>query len=248
MKSGLEFPSFDLQFPELNNFVLRLGDHHKAGKLTSWSDLEEQVFAFFTPATMNDIEAVIPGWCKMASFSGGVTLVHVMCVFLGLYTMAEFRNMNPSQQGLMKWVILLHDLEKEVRDKKRDHTHAFRSAVTAARLLPVLGFARTDEYPMLMDEWSELTLTARTRLGDVSADVQDNSKLPQILAGIERMFGHNSPAALVIQTILFHLSVDMKEWPPAAPLTEKEMLQFFDVKLLPLLIFPMPITESKFQE
>ena len=235
MKTDLDFPSFDVHFPELNDFVLRLVDLHKAGRLTSWSDLEEQVSTFFTPATMDKMESVIPGWRKMAGFSDGLTLTHVTCVFLGLYRMPEFLSMTPYQQGLMKWVILLHDLEKEVRENKRDHMHAFRSAVTAARLLPDLGFVNMPEYPAHIDEWSELTLSARTNLGEVSNDVQDNRKFPQILAGIERLFGHNTPASLVIKTILFHLSVDMKEWPPATPLTEDEMLLFFDLNLLPLL-------------
>jgi hypothetical protein len=234
MKIGQGFPEFDEQFPALNHFILELVQLYNAGKITTWEDLAQQVNTYFSPTRMEQMESVIPGWCKMASFAGGLTLTHVMCVFLGLYMMPEFLSMPPHQKGLMQWVILLHDLEKEVREKRRDHMHAIRSAVTAARLLPDLSFDKTHEYPALIEGWSELTLSSHTRLR-VQEEVQDNSKIPQILTGIERIFGHNTPAALVLKTILFHLSVDMKEWPPMTPLTNEEMLQYFDMDLLPLL-------------
>lgn len=234
MKQDQDFPDFDDKFHALHHFILELVDTYNAGKINSWGDLDQRVKAFFTPEKLEQTESILPGWRKMASFFEGLTLTHVMCVFLGLYMMPEYLSMPPHRQGLMQWTILLHDLEKEVQEKKRDHLHAFRSAVTAARLLPDLGFDRTHEFPVLIAEWSELTLSARTDLGE-HADVQDNSKIPQILAGVERMFGHNTPAALVIKTILFHLSVDMKEWPPVTPLTKEEMLQYFDMDLLPLL-------------
>lgn len=235
METEQVFPGFDERFPELDHFIHELVDQYHAGKIASWDDLARQVSIFFTPERMEEMEAVVPGWCKMASYAEGLTLTHVICVFLGLYQMPEYKSLTFFQQDLMKWVILLHDLEKEVRKGKRDHLHAFRSAVTAARLLPVLGFVKTNEHSILIDEWSDLTLSAHMSLGEPLNNVQDNSKLPQILAGIEQMFGHNTPSALVIKTILFHLSVEMKEWPPATPLTRNEMLQFIDLDLLPLL-------------
>lgn len=235
MKAVQDFPGFDERFPALNHFIHELVELYNAGKINSWDDLAQHVNTFFTPARMEQMELAVPGWYKMASYSGGVTLVHVMCVFLGLYRMPEFLSMTPYQQGLMKWVILLHDLEKEVQGKKRDYMHAFRSAVTATRLLPVLGFVKTQNYPVLIDAWSELTLSARKWQGVPPMEVQDNSKIPHILDGVWQMFGYNTSPDLIIKTILFHLSVEMKEWPPATPLTDEEVLQYFDRDLLPLL-------------
>ena len=235
MKTDQKTPSFDDKFPPLNQFILELMDTYNAGKINSWDDLEKLVNAFFTPARMEQMESVLPGWSKMASYANGRTLVHVMCVFLGLYRMPEFLNLIPQQQQLMKWAILFHDLEKEVRNGKRDHCHAFRSAVAAAKLLPKLGFPTNPEYNSLINAWSEFTLSAITKLDDSSDDVQDNRRIPGILDGIEHMFGHNTPGALIIKTILFHLSVDMIEWPPAAPLSNGEMISYFDKELLPLL-------------
>ena len=49
------------------------------------------------------------------------------------------------------------------------------------------------------------------------------------------MFEHNTPAALIIKTILFHLSVDMEPWPPVTPLTQEEVARYFDADLVTLL-------------
>ena len=65
--------------------------------------------------------------------------------------------------------------------------------------------------------------------------IQDNRKLPEILNGIDNMFGHNTPAVLIVKTILFHLSVNMKLWPPAAPLTDEEVRRYFDGELVLML-------------
>src|SRR5262245_56528583 len=183
MNSSTEFPSFDAHFSDLNQFILKLVEAYKARKIESWNDLEERVNLFFTPEKMEEMETTIPGWRKMASYGEGVTLVHVMCVFLGLYMMPEFLSMTKVQQQLMKWVILLHDVEKEPREGKRDHAHAFRSAVTAARILPRLGFPFTAEYDSLIHKWSEFTSLAITK-PEISLDIiQDNRKLPEILSG-----------------------------------------------------------------
>ena len=149
--------------------------------------------------------------------------------------MPEFLEMTYEQQQMMKWVILFHDVEKEPKPGIRDHTHAFRSAVSASKTLPGVEFPIIPEYKSVIDEWSEFTLLASTTLGDTPTVVQDNNKLPNILDGIEHMFGHNTPATLIIKTILFHLSVDMNDWPPPNPLTEEEVIRYFDKELTPLL-------------
>ena len=40
---------------------------------------------------------------------------------------------------------------------------------------------------------------------------------------------------MIIKTILFHLSVDTQPWPPAAPLTDKEVIKYLDRDLVTLL-------------
>ncbi len=237
MNTQHEIPSFDVLLPDLDQFILNLVEEYKTGKIKSWENLEERVDAFFTPEQMNQTESLVPHWHKMASYADGLTLVHVMCVFLGLYMLPEFMSMSSYQQQLMKWVILFHDVEKELPDGKRDYAHAFRSAVGAAQTLPGLGFPTISEYDLLIVEWSEFTRSAIRLLENSSDYTQDNRKLPIIINGIQHMFGHNTPATLIMKTILFHLSVDMDYWPPTTPLTDVEVKSYFDRELvLPLMV------------
>lgn len=236
MNTYQEFPSFDLLLPDLNQFIVDLVEEYKAEKIRSWEDLEDKVHAFFTTERMDQTESIVPYWRKMASYANGLTLVHVMCVFMGLYMMPEFLSMSKYQQNLMKWVILFHDVEKEYQAGKRDHAHAFRSAVGAAQTLPKLGFPTTTEYDTLIDEWNAFTLAAVTLPEDSSNFIQDNRKLPEILDGIERMFGHNTPSALIIKTILFHLVVGGNDLPSPSPLTDEEIKKYFDNELVALLL------------
>ena len=185
---------------------------------------------------MDEIESSIPGWKKMASYLDGVTLTHVICIFTGMYEKPEYLHLTAEQQEEMKWVILFHDIEKEPQPRKRDHLHAFRSAVSATRVFPKLGFTVTPEYDSLINDWDKFTRSAITRLANSPDDLQANHKLPIILDGIERMFGQNTPATLIIKTILFHLSVDMDIWPPPKPLTNDEIKKYFNRELSTLLL------------
>lgn len=230
-----DFLVFDEQFPKLHQFILELADQHAAGQINSWDDLAIRVHTFFTDKQVDGMESLVPHWRKMSSYANGLTLVHVVCVFMGLYRMPEFLQMSPRQQQIMKWVILLHDVEKELPDGKRDHGHAFRSTVGAARTLPRLGFATTPEYKAVLDEWDAFTRSALTLREDTMEVIQDNHKLPQIVDGIERMFGDGTATSLILKTILFHLSVDMNFWPPPSPLTTEQVKLYVDSDLLPLL-------------
>lgn len=238
MKAEQDFPGFDERFPALNHFILELVDLYNAGKISSWDDLAQHVNTFFMPDRMEQMDLAVPGWYKMASYSGGVTLVHVMCVFLGLFMLPEFQKLSGEQQQLAKWIVLFHDLEKEMTTGagEKDKTHAFRAAGTTARELPRLGFPVTPIYQDLITAWSELTCTAITVSMDSSESIQDNKKLPEIMAGIFRMFGHNTPAALILRSVLLHMSITVvRDWPQAAPLTDVEITNYVDQDLLPLL-------------
>jgi len=236
MNASQEFPSFDVLLPDLNKSILELIKDYRAGKINSWEELEERVNAFFTPERMDEVESIVPGWRRMACSSDGVTLVHVMCVFLGLGMLPEFQNLSPEQQQLAKWIVLFHDVEKaHVRDKK-DRTHAFRSAVLAAGRLKTLGFITTEEHESLLDSWSELTASAVTKLDESSDYIQDNRKLPSIVEGIGRMFGENTPATLITEGVLLHMSIDVVEdYPQAAPLRDEEIKRYVNTDLVPLL-------------
>jgi hypothetical protein len=231
----MDLPSFDECCSFLNQFILELEKDYRQRRITTWNELDEKVKSFFNAERMEQMEVIVPHWQKMASYVDGVTLTHVMCCFLGMYMTPELLAMTWEEQQIMKWVILFHDVEKEPQAGKRDHVHAFRSAVGAARRLPGLGFPVTPDYHSVIDQWDSFTRSARTKLENSADEVQDNGKLPEILMGIERMFGRHTPADLIIRTILLHLSVNMKEWPPPNPLNQEEAKSYVDRELLPIL-------------
>jgi hypothetical protein len=142
---------------------------------------------------MAQMESLVPGWQKMASGSDGITLVHVTCVFLGLFMLPEFQNLTPEQKQLAKWMVLFHDVAKEstIGAGERDKTHAFRSAVLTARLLPELGFAVRPEYGHGR---------ALERIDPLRRQVSRNPQKPYRimkaagdLRGIEGIFGQEHP-------------------------------------------------------
>jgi hypothetical protein len=234
--AGTDFPRIHTLLPEMMAFVSDLAQDYESGHIPSWQTLDEKVHAFFSPDMLDEVNAIAPGWREMSSYDDGVTLVHVMCVFTGLLTSPEYHHALRAQQELMKWIVLFHDLAKEVRNGQRDFTHAFRSAAKTGAILPRVGFAATAEYGSLIDGWIVFTdraITKRSKTPPVR--IQDNSKLSEILDGIERLFGHTSPATLIVKTVLLHLSINvLKEWPQPAPLTETEIRQYVDAELFPL--------------
>lgn len=231
------FPQFDTQLAELNRFILSLADGYHAGKINTWDKLDEHVKAFFTPERMDEVETIVPGWKRMASYEDGVTLTHVICVFLGLFIMPEFQELTVEQRQLAKWIVLFHDVEKVHIRGKRDSMHMSRSAVTAANALPDIGFLVTGIYQVLIHAWSELTNYAYiSKEGPPEDQIPDNSKLPEIIADINNMFGEDTPATLIVKGVLLHQSVNtVKAWPPPAPLTDEEIKLYFSKDLFPLL-------------
>jgi len=238
MADELDFPTVDRHLPGMMAFAGSLARDHQSGELSSWQALTHRVEAFFSAAMLDQVENVAPGWRDMAAQGQGVTQVHVMCAFMGLMTCAEFKRASPAQQELAKWIVLFHDIAKRVEPGKHDGTHAFRSATNAAAALPSIGFDATDDYADHCDAWSAMVREATIQRGDrdTAYSIQDNTRLPRIIEGIGRLFGHGSPAALVVRTVLLHHSISMlEEYPVSAPLTEVETGRYLDRELLPLL-------------
>ena len=236
MQDIQESPSFDERFPELDWFNHKLVELYQAGKLNAWEDLESQVKDFFDRSRMDQMESLVPGWGRMASYTDGITLVHVMCVFLGMYMLPEFSRLSEAQQQIMKWVILLHDVDKFHIRGKRDGMHAFNSGVVTANRLPGLGSPCTEMYPNLIGSWSEYTTLAFIPGEGDASPTPDNRKLPGILQGIGELFGRGTPAALIVKTVLLHISLHVDDqYPTPAPLTMEEAQRYININLFPLL-------------
>ena len=236
MKDPETFPAFDDCFSDLNQFILELVEAYEAGNLGSWTDLEVRVHAFFTPERMEEMESLVPGWKKMASYSEAITLVHVMCVFLGLFMLPEFRSLTAAQQQLAKWIVLFHDIAKFHIEGKKDTMHAFRSGVETAKALPSFGFPTRPHFYERIGYWSEYTEQAFIVPEADTAPRPDNRKLPGILIGIDNLFGKDAPAALITKTVLLHISLHIDPfYPTPAALTDEEIKRFISMSLFPLL-------------
>lgn len=62
---------------------------------------------------------------------------------------------------------------------------------------------------------------------DPQAERHDNSKLPQIVEGIEAMFGRGTDASLILLLVLLHQSLpSVTRWPPASPLSDDHIKRF----------------------
>jgi len=230
------FPAFDDCFPDLNQFIQELVQAYGSGSIKSWDDLQEKVNAYFTPQRMEQVEALVPGWQTMASYSGGITLVHVMCVFLGMFMLPEFQRLMLEAKQLAKWIILLHDIGKIHIRGKKDTMHAFHSGIQAANLLPKFGFRTRPHYQERIGLWSNFTDHAFILSDTNTTPKPDNQKLPGILIGIDNLFGKDTPAALITKTVLLHISLDIDPfYPTPAPLTEEESRRYINSSLLPLL-------------
>ena len=230
------FPAFDDYFPDLNGFILELVNAYEAGKIPSWEDLDRRVKQYFTPERMQQMESRVPGWERMASYTEGITLVHVMCVFLGMFMLPEYQALAPAQQQMAKWIVLFHDLDKVHVEGKKDTMHAFRSGVQAANLLPRFGFRAREKYHERIGQWSKYAMGAFLLEESNGTPKPDNRKLPGILIGIDNLFGKNTPAALVTKTALLHISLAVDPfYPTPAPLTDDEIKRFIDPDLFPLL-------------
>ena len=130
--------------PELFSFVEYLSLHVEDGVLTDWPEFTRQAKDFYTPERMDEIERVLPGWKHMSEFADGVTLVHVTSALVAFLQLPEYRNVPDDQKRMMEWIVLFHDIAKEIIESRRDNLHAFRSAVLAARGLNALGFVQPD--------------------------------------------------------------------------------------------------------
>jgi hypothetical protein len=232
----MDFPCFESQFPDVMDFVAILARDYRAGLIDSWDVIGAKVRAFFTPARLFEMDVIVPGWYRMALDAGGITLVHTMAVCMSLLLCTDFRRASRDRRELMKWIVFFHDIAKEIRDGRRDFTHEFHSAALTAETLPSLGFAAAPEYSLLIKDWVTVVNGAISVQDKTGINIQDNSKLPEIFASIESLFGPNTPATLIVKSVLFHMSFNVvKEWPQANPLTESDIKKYVDLELLPLL-------------
>lgn len=241
-------PLLSDKLPDLTRFTHHLADDYQSGRLHDWDTFKQHTTAFYTPEMMGKIEMIVPGWVQMAAYAKGQTLVHVTSVLVALYVLPEYLAASREQQIIMEWMVMFHDVAKQAFPGKHDYTHAFRSAAITGRALAALGFPKTTAYAGDIESWYHLTATAIIYDPQLAEDKQDNNKLPDILQGLERMYGPDSPAALIIKGVLLHLSIDSDpSYPTVAPLTTNELGRYLDANLHPLLKMMMLVDNDSWE-
>lgn len=234
--------------PALCAFVRVQARQIEAGELRDSDELSLRIQDFYTPEVMRAAEAVAPGWQAMAAYGNGATLDHITRALIALQNLPEYRQAGPDLRAMMEWIVLYHDVGKQVIDGQRDSLHAFRSGTLAARALPALGFPTSDSYAAGLDAWTRLVLNASTESPDGKGPIQDNRVLPAIIHGIERLFGKGSAAALIVQSVLMHQSLNVvPEWPNPGSLSDAELPHCIRPALLPPLEALMLVDSDAWQ-
>ncbi len=229
-------PQLEDCLPDLVGFVRTLARRFEAGEFPDGDEFVQQLRDFHTADRTDAIEAVVPGWKAMAAYADGATRNHITQALVALQLLPEYRQASPPLRALLEWTELCHDLGKQVIGGQRDALHAFRSATLAARALPGVGFRTGESYPVALDPWIGLVLGASIAAPDGKGLIQDNRALPAIIQGIEDLFDADSAAALIVQAVLLHHSLNVvPEWPNPAGLTEDEFPLCIRRALVPLL-------------
>jgi hypothetical protein len=241
-------PNLEARLPEVFDFARTMARQIDVGQLQDGDALLQRLRGFYTADRMQAIEAVAPGWQAMAAYADRATLHHITQVLIALERLPEYRQASPRHQAMMQWIVLFHDLGKQVINGQRDALHAFRSATMAARTLPAAGFATSDTYPAEIEPWTGLVLGATVAAADGKGLLPDNRALPQILQGLDRLFGAGSPASLIVQAVMLHQSLNVvPEWPSPCSLTDAEVPLCLRPELLPLLEIMMLVDSDAWQ-
>ena len=236
------------RLPELFQFVRLLARQIEAGELRDEAELSRRFHDYYNADRMAAIEAVAPGWREMAAQADGATLNHITQAMIALQLLPEYRQGTRHLQALLEWTVLYHDLGKQVIAGQRDALHAFRSATMAARTLPTLGFPISAAYPATLEQWTRLVLGASVAAPDGKGLLPDNRALPEILRGAEQLFGVESGAALIVQAVLLHQSLNVvPEWPNPGSVAETELARCIRPALLPLLEAMMLVDSDAWQ-
>jgi hypothetical protein len=210
--------------------------------------LARRIRDFYTSDRMRAIEVVAPGWQDMAAYASQATLDHITQALIALQLLPEYRQAPPQRRVMLDWIVLYHDLGKQVIAGQRDSLHAFRSAAMATRTLPKLGFPTTEAYAAAIDPWTRRVLDSAVAAPDGKGLIQDNRALPEIQRGLDHLFGADSAASLIVQTVLLHQSLNVvPEWPNPGSLTEAEIPRCISPALVPLLEAMMLVDSDAWQ-
>jgi hypothetical protein len=209
------------KLPDFWNLSKRIASDLRAEKFTDWERLIQTTNPLLEQNFIDKIDKVIPGWRKIATVHDGQTAIHTLLVFVTCLNLPEYGQADIQTRMEIEWAAVLHDLDKD--RARNDAAHPFRSAAVAVRIMPELGFDLLPNITMTdLEAWSNLARSAQRQDGERM--VHDHSFLQEIIDGIHKCWGNNSPATRVLKAVLLHQSLPtLRDWSSAVLLTDREL-------------------------
>lgn len=232
----MTIPLVMTELPQLASFIQHIKAEYDAGRFAGWAAFSQAVHAWYTPEHLRAIDQVVMGWEKMASYHDQQTLVHVTAAWVMLLGLPEYHALSDDDQNLAVWSVLYYAVDKIPHETEPDLTYAFRSAAMCGAGMMGLEWVDAVE-PLRLYMWHGTLTNARMFSPMHREYIQDNSKLSDIMEGVDDLFdGRDSPAGAIICTVMLHMSIAVTDaWSFAAPLSDDEIVHYISPRLFPLL-------------
>lgn len=237
------------KLPDFWIFAKRIAIDLQNGKFSTKDSLLQQIRPLLYQDFVEKMNKVIPGWNTIANLNDGETVLHTFLVFTLCFNLDEYLLADEQTRSEIEWAAILHDLDKKIA--RQDTAHPFRSAAISSQIMPSLGFELLPNITRAdIEVWAKLVLTAQ-RL-DGTRMIHDHSSLQEIIKGLHKCWGSNTPASRILKSILFHQSLPtLKEWSNPVLLSDEELsfsLTLSDMNVLGALLIADSDSWSIFSE
>lgn len=234
-------------FPEIREFLGRTEAvlsclHPKEYKKSRVTQTLSDVAEGFSRA----VSLKIPAWTER----NPRLRQHILKVLICIQLDSDFKQMPQSDQNILLWSGLLHDIVKRQSPdvKGKDSLHPFTCCAESLLVFQRLGVISLDE-DLLSHVYSFILSCKVLRKG---REFMDPSKLDEILTKLYFAFGlipdvlaewesysaisKDAPVLESLLIILFHQSFSVtKRYRAVSPISESQLLRYFTVRLLKLL-------------
>ena len=215
---------------------------------TKWNKLKDNFYDVkcreFLSIVDQEVHSVLGiYWEDLKQQNSGFVAVHSLLVLWQAMKDPLYKELSKSDQNIIKWATLLHDLRKLSKPmiEGKDHVHPFKSGNSVLEVFKSLNF-----FPFTPGSDKEMTFIQASRLISESVQplnqdaekgvplctqVHSHHNLVEIFYYLwdEGLCPRDSFFDLVFRCVLFHQSLDgLKKYEPEVSLTSKEQARFCD--------------------